>query len=128
MLEEGVIERRPYQQEPERYEYLLTEKGQELMSVLLALMSWGDRWTRKNAGVPMLLRHTLCGKRTHATVTCSCCGELLDISDLKITPGPGARNGWGTSWEMLSPRRSGSKSTNRSTADTQRSTGRASRR
>jgi DNA-binding HxlR family transcriptional regulator len=44
LVEEGVVERGAYQRDPERHEYLLTEKGRELMNVLLALMAWGDRW------------------------------------------------------------------------------------
>jgi DNA-binding HxlR family transcriptional regulator len=106
LVEEGVVDRRPYQQEPERYEYVLTEKGEELMSVLLALMAWGDRWTADDGGAPMLLRHKACGKRTRAAVTCSCCGKPLGADDVTIAPGPGARQGWGTPWNKLAQGRS----------------------
>jgi DNA-binding HxlR family transcriptional regulator len=106
LVEEGVVDRRPYQRDPDRYEYVLTEKGEELMSVLLALMAWGDRWTADGGGAPMLLRHKGCGKRTRAAVTCSCCGELLGANDVTIAPGPGARHGWGTPWDKLAPGRS----------------------
>jgi DNA-binding HxlR family transcriptional regulator len=128
LVEQGVVERRPYQRDPERYEYLLTDKGEELVSILLALMAWGDRWTTKDEGAPMLLRHTLCGKRTHAAVTCSCCGERLLIGDVKIAPGPGARHGWGTPWEKLPPRKPAAKPTTRSTVDAPVSAGRARRK
>jgi DNA-binding HxlR family transcriptional regulator len=57
LVEAGVVERRPYQRDPERYDYLLTDKGQELMNVLLALMAWGDRWVSGDGGEPMLIRH-----------------------------------------------------------------------
>ena len=30
LIEEDILERRPYQQNPERYEYFLTEKGLDL--------------------------------------------------------------------------------------------------
>jgi DNA-binding HxlR family transcriptional regulator len=106
LVEEGVVERRPYQQNPDRYEYVLTDKGQELANILLALMAWGDRWASHGQGPPMLLRHTSCGKRTHATITCAHCGEPLVVSDVTIAPGPGARHGWGTPWKKLSPRKS----------------------
>jgi DNA-binding HxlR family transcriptional regulator len=103
LVHEGVVERRLYQREPARYEYVLTKKGIELMNVLLALMEWGDRWVSKEEGPPMLLRHKACGKRARATVTCSSCGEPLSARDVRIAPGPGARNGWGTPWERFTP-------------------------
>ena len=41
----GVVERRQYSEHPPRYEYELTEAGQELRAVLTALRGWGDKWT-----------------------------------------------------------------------------------
>jgi len=44
-LEEvGVLQRRLYQERPERFEYVLTEAGRELRPILLSLAQWGDRW------------------------------------------------------------------------------------
>lgn len=40
----GVLEKRAYAERPPRYEYRLTEKGRALFPVLVALMSWGNRW------------------------------------------------------------------------------------
>jgi DNA-binding HxlR family transcriptional regulator len=104
LVEQDVVERQRYQREPERYAYLLTEKGRELMAVLLALMAWGDSWMSGDDGSPMLLRHTACGKSARAVVTCSCCGEPLTVDELRIDPGPGARDGWGTPWRDLPSR------------------------
>ncbi|HET7062066.1 MAG TPA: helix-turn-helix domain-containing protein [Nitrosospira sp.] len=39
----GLVERRPYQQTPVRYEYILTEKGRDLKPVLEAIIEWGKR-------------------------------------------------------------------------------------
>jgi DNA-binding HxlR family transcriptional regulator len=39
----GVIGRSAYQQHPERFEYHLTESGRDLLSVLDALIDWGDK-------------------------------------------------------------------------------------
>ncbi|MCU0117710.1 helix-turn-helix transcriptional regulator [Pseudomonas sp. B2M1-30] len=41
----GLLERRPYQDNPPRYEYLLTEAGRDLRPVILTLMAWGARHT-----------------------------------------------------------------------------------
>jgi DNA-binding HxlR family transcriptional regulator len=46
LLDHGLIERQCYQQRPERFEYLLTEKGAEMNAVLQALKQWGERWTQ----------------------------------------------------------------------------------
>jgi DNA-binding HxlR family transcriptional regulator len=37
----GIIEKIPYQSKPVRYEYRLTDKGQDLRGVLKALKDWG---------------------------------------------------------------------------------------
>ncbi|MFL6700495.1 MAG: winged helix-turn-helix transcriptional regulator [Vitreoscilla sp.] len=39
--EQGLIERRLYEQHPPRMEYVLTAKGRELRPVLKALRAWG---------------------------------------------------------------------------------------
>ena len=40
----GVLRRERYSETPERYEYHLTEAGQELVPVIRALRAWGERW------------------------------------------------------------------------------------
>ncbi len=39
----GLVTRRAYQQNPLRYEYALTEKGEGLKPVLRALILWGQK-------------------------------------------------------------------------------------
>jgi DNA-binding HxlR family transcriptional regulator len=39
----GVIATRLYERHPPRYEYFLTQKGQDLAPVLKALYAWGER-------------------------------------------------------------------------------------
>ena len=56
LTEEGIVERRRYSEHPERFEYVLTEKGRDLQPVLLALLAWGDRYTAEN-GPPLELVH-----------------------------------------------------------------------
>ncbi|WP_203717739.1 winged helix-turn-helix transcriptional regulator [Asanoa siamensis] len=43
LVDHGVLHRRRYTDRPPRYDYLLTEKGEGLMPVLIALQEWGDR-------------------------------------------------------------------------------------
>ena len=104
LVAEGVLRRRLYQERPPRHEYVLTDKGEELMGVLLALISWGDRWVSEE-GAPMLIRHKRCRHTVDAEVTCSSCGEPLQAGDVHFAPGPGARDGWGTPWGPLLERK-----------------------
>src|SRR5688500_9730788 len=39
LVDEGVLERRRYQERPERFEYRLTPKGLDLLPVTMSLMS-----------------------------------------------------------------------------------------
>jgi DNA-binding HxlR family transcriptional regulator len=90
LVEEGVAERRPYSEHPERFEYLLTEKGRDLQPVLLAMLAWGDRYTARPEGPPLETVHDECGKAFHMIPTCSECGGELDWRHIHSRPGPGA--------------------------------------
>ena len=96
LVENGIAERMAYRQRPVRYEYRLTEAGRGLVPVLIALTAWGDRWARTKAGKPILFVHADCGKRIHAEVTCSACGEALNAENVKAIPGPGGAAKAGT--------------------------------
>ena len=82
----GVLERRRYQDNPPRHDYVLTEKGRDLGAVLLSLLAWGDRWAAGPEGPPVLMRHERCGGMVHSMPTCSACGEPLHAGE--VTPVP----------------------------------------
>jgi DNA-binding HxlR family transcriptional regulator len=44
LTEQGLLARRQYEQKPPRECYELTEMGEDLAPILLALSSWGNRW------------------------------------------------------------------------------------
>lgn len=71
LVDEGILEKRPYHEpgQRSREEYHLTDKGVELLPVLLALMRWGDRWTRNDGG-RIVLSHTDCGAPIEVEVRC----------------------------------------------------------
>ncbi len=89
LVEEDILERRPYQSSPERYEYFLTEKGLELWPALIALLAWGDRHSPEPGGPPMLIVHKVCGGEVNDRGICERCGELLHARDARALPGPG---------------------------------------
>ena len=89
LVDAGMLERRPYSERPLRHEYVLTEMGAAFVDVLMAIVSWGDRWTAGEAGPPVLYRHRSCGEITHVVPHCSACGEELHSIDVEVEPGPG---------------------------------------
>lgn len=86
LVAEGLVVKRPYLGRPERFDYLLTDKGWELCDVLLAVTAWGDRWTTTEAGPPAVLRHRGCDHPTSAEIRCPHCGDLLHARDIEVTP------------------------------------------
>ncbi len=87
LVDNGVLERRQYQDRPPRCEYRLTEKGRDLYPVLVSMLTWGDRWTAGPEGPPMKLTHE-CGHHPAATVVCGHCGEKLDARKVKAEMNP----------------------------------------
>jgi DNA-binding HxlR family transcriptional regulator len=90
LLDQGVLERRLYQEHPPRYEYRLTDKGLDLWPAIVALMQWGNRYTSPAAGPPVLLEHRGCGGTVDEHRICEACGARLSVRDVRALPGPGA--------------------------------------
>ncbi|UGQ15019.1 helix-turn-helix transcriptional regulator [Yinghuangia sp. ASG 101] len=89
LVDEGLMDRVPYQGRPLRHEYVLTPKGRDFFPVLTAILAWGDAWLADEEGVPVVLRHRTCGRETHAKVVCGECGEPLRLEDVEALAGPG---------------------------------------
>jgi len=90
LVDEDILERRPYQTNPARYEYFLTEKGLDLWPALVALLAWGDRHSPNPGGPPLLIVHKECGGPVSDRGVCQRCGETLDARGARALPGPGA--------------------------------------
>jgi DNA-binding HxlR family transcriptional regulator len=90
LVDEGVLERRRYQERPPRDEYRLTEKGLDLWPVIVSLMNWGDEYAPAPGGPPVVMHHRDCGGAVTAHRTCSRCGALLGARDVVASVGPGA--------------------------------------
>jgi len=89
LVGEGLLEKQPYQREPTRYDYVLTEKGRDFFGVLAALSRWGDRWLAGGEGPPIVFHHEPCGHDTHAEVACANCGDPMRAQDTTMRMGPG---------------------------------------
>jgi DNA-binding HxlR family transcriptional regulator len=90
-VDAGIMRRHLYSEQPELYEYLLTDKGRDLAPALIALTEWGDRWSAP-AGPPILYSHTVCGSGVSHEVVCATCGRVNDPAEVQARPGPGMTN------------------------------------
>ena len=89
LVENGVVERQPYQDNPPRFDYVLTRKGRDLWFVIQAMKQWGDTWAAPD-GPPIELLHTTCDHDVTVVPSCSHCGERLSVRDVRAVAGPGA--------------------------------------
>ncbi|MGW7517938.1 winged helix-turn-helix transcriptional regulator [Streptomyces sp. NPDC054796] len=89
LVDEGLLEKQLYQEEPARYDYVLTEMGRDFFGVLAAMSRWGDRWLGDGEGPPVVLHHDRCGQESHAEVTCAACGEAMTAENTRPRLGPG---------------------------------------
>jgi DNA-binding HxlR family transcriptional regulator len=86
-----LIERRQYQTNPERYEYLLTSKGTDAILVLQALAQVGDKWAvAGTAGPPLKFVDRKTGHTVKLARVDSETGQRVRARDLQPQEGPGA--------------------------------------
>ncbi|MDJ0393320.1 helix-turn-helix domain-containing protein [Rhodococcus sp. G-MC3] len=86
----GLFEKSPYREAGQRtrYEYLLTEMGNDLLPVLLGLMQWGDKYLQDGGGP---LEVTVDGEPAHADVR-GLGGSPVTAEDLVVRPSRQAQN------------------------------------
>lgn len=85
LVEAGMLERRVYQTNPDRKEYLLTPKGMDVYPIVLTLNEWGDRWLAGRAGAPLVLTHQCCGAPLHPMVACDGCGAEVKPHEVRFS-------------------------------------------
>jgi DNA-binding HxlR family transcriptional regulator len=107
-VDAGIMRRHRYSEQPELYEYLLTDKGRDFAPALIALSEWGDRWAAPD-GPPMVYDHTVCGSALTQQVVCTTCGPLDDPAEMQARPGPGMPAERVEFLDALLPGRSGAK-------------------
>jgi len=90
LVASGVLQRMPAGG-ARRQEYRLTEKGRDLFPVLMALLQWGDRWLAGPDGPPIRLLDRAAGLPVAVGVRSSD-GRTLRPDDIRLVPGPGARD------------------------------------
>jgi DNA-binding HxlR family transcriptional regulator len=83
-----LMEVRPNEEHKGQNEYVLTEKGRDFVPVLVALTSWGDRWSAPD-GPPIIYEHEACGGEVRMELRCVACDETVTPGQVTALPGPG---------------------------------------
>jgi DNA-binding HxlR family transcriptional regulator len=86
LTEEGILERRLYQERPARHEYRLTEKGVDLWPVLFTLMKFGDKHYAGEEKY-VVVRHVVCGTEIDDHMCCPKCGTQLEAREVRAELG-----------------------------------------
>lgn len=83
LVDHGILERRRYQQRPDRYEYRLTERGREMYPIFAAIRVWGERWLEELDDDAPPLVHKPCGHAVTPQLVCDHCGERIRAEDMR---------------------------------------------
>ncbi|KAK1183877.1 helix-turn-helix domain-containing protein [Streptomyces sp. NBS 14/10] len=90
LVADGLLERRPYQTNPARHEYVLTERGRSVRPVIVALAAWGNQHLAPEDR-SMILVDAATGDEAEPVVVDARTGKRLDDSDTYVfTAGPAA--------------------------------------
>jgi len=107
LVDHGLLEREDYREPGQRtrQRYRLTDKGADLLPVLVALMQWGDRWLDDRGG-PVALRHRGCGEQVGVALRCAAGHEVgpdeLDLARRRRSSAAAAMPGGGGAADALS--------------------------
>jgi DNA-binding HxlR family transcriptional regulator len=87
LTDAGLLRRQPYQEPGERARdgYALTDAGQDLMPVLIALFAWGVR--HADGSDELEYAHTDCGSRVEVRVACAS-GHEVESEEIEVRVRP----------------------------------------
>lgn len=97
LTEHGLLERRVYQDNPTRAEYLTTKRSRALWIGMLTLRDWEKHWGPEGAVDKRAVRHATCGHDLTPVLTCHACREPTTAREVAVEWGPSG------SWQRSSP-------------------------
>lgn len=103
LTRDGLLDRRAYQTNPPRAEYLTTPRSRSLWPVLLCIWQWERHWVPDHAERLPGMRHVACGGDFAPLLTCRSCGEAASEKDVVAQWGPSGS--WSRSMPVTSTRR-----------------------
>ncbi|MFE9320646.1 winged helix-turn-helix transcriptional regulator [Nocardia sp. NPDC052278] len=93
LVERGVMTKQLYQEHPPRREYILTDKGRDFFSVLIAMREWEARWLDEGSADSVTLHHSSCRHELIARTICGSCGADITLDDIEFHVEPACREG-----------------------------------
>lgn len=78
----GLLHKQPYQSQPVRHEYRLTQNGKKLHENVLASWSWDRRWGDPGKSIPRQLVHSVCLHEFKPLLVCEHCSESLTLRNV----------------------------------------------
>ncbi len=103
MVEQGLLEKEPYQDHPPRHRYRLTAKGHGATLILAAMVRFGDDFLFEQGRSPIVLRDRETGRRLRPIVVDEATGEPLDPANVVPAAGPGFPGGARLAREWFQP-------------------------
>jgi DNA-binding HxlR family transcriptional regulator len=89
LVENGLLEKRRYQERPPRFEYVLTDLGRDFGGVLTAMLAFGNRhFTPEGVAGQLVDRET--GKVAEPILVDRVSGKPITPENFRYAPGPAA--------------------------------------
>ena len=85
-----ILDRVPVREGAKRHEYVLTDKGKDMMPLLIALTQWGDKWVFGKNNEPFIFLDREHGRPISRIRVYSADGNALRPRDIMVEAGPGA--------------------------------------
>ncbi len=90
LVEEDILSREPNPDDRRKVEYRLTERGRDLLPIIVALTQWGTRWLARPGELrPFSLVDRETGAAIDRIEVRSTDGRVLGARDFQIVAGPG---------------------------------------
>jgi len=92
LTQNDLLERRMYNPRPQRYEYVLTEKGRDFFPVLAAMLDWGNKHLAPE-GVSVQLANRRSGDLVEPVLMDRHSLSPITAANVVLQPGPAASEG-----------------------------------
>lgn len=89
LCNDDILVRSRYSSRPARYEYQLTDKGRDLLAVVVTLTAWGKRWLSPE-GPAIIARSCTTNAEVIPTLVDARNGERLAPGSFRLEAGPAA--------------------------------------
>jgi DNA-binding HxlR family transcriptional regulator len=103
LTRDALLDKRSYQDNPPRSEYLTTARSRSLWPMLVSIWEWERRWVPEHADDLPAMRHSACGAEFVPQLTCGACCDTVTEKDVVTQWGPSGS--WARSVPVATTRR-----------------------